>query len=168
MGAKPIKFRPSRLERAGLPSVSRREENNAVKETKVDATMVDHLFAWGPTHSWKTQDHYLMQFGSVVLPRCEVFLEVWSNIERLSSLVGRVVVPPQSCYILSAESWQDSVVWIARYEVQSIVYRRWEEVVVSSQRTFLDQEWQRAPLACTFEGAVRVSERNTQRVNDGW
>ena len=37
-----IKPCPSRLEQVDLPSVFRTEENDVLKENKVDATMADH------------------------------------------------------------------------------------------------------------------------------
>ena len=55
------------------------EGQNILKGNKVDATMADHLFARGPTHSRKTQDHHLMQLGGVVLPRAEYFVTTWSR-----------------------------------------------------------------------------------------
>ena len=58
--AKSIKPCPSRLEQVDLPSVFYKDQDNILKENKVDATMADHLVARGPTHSRKTQDHHLM------------------------------------------------------------------------------------------------------------
>jgi hypothetical protein len=40
--AKSINMRPSRLEQAVLPSAFHTEENNILKENKVDATIDDH------------------------------------------------------------------------------------------------------------------------------
>ena len=135
--AKPIKLYPDRLEQVVLPSVFHKEEDNILKEYKVDATMADHLLARGPTHSRKTQDHHLMQLGGAVLPRCEVFLATWSNIKRLSCLVGRTASALSlSSHTGGGDSGQASIDCSARHEV----YKDYQCAVVSSQRTYLDQE----------------------------
>jgi hypothetical protein len=58
--ARLTKLRPSRLEQIHLPSVFHKEEDNVLKENKVDETMFVHLVTTGPTHSQKTQDYHLM------------------------------------------------------------------------------------------------------------
>ena len=157
VSGKSIKLRPSRLGQVVLPSVIHTEENNILEENKVDATTVDHLLARGPIHCRKTKDHHLMLLGGVVLPRCGVFLVTWSNIERLSCLVGSSgALPWKSGYRRGREPCQDSLV---RHEEKSAVDYQCEYVFVSSQRTYLDQEWR-------WHGtwAIWVSERNTKRV----
>ena len=131
----------------------------------MDASIFDHLVTRGLTHSRTTQDRYLIQLGGAILPQCGVFLAAWSNIERLSCLVGRAFVASlsgHSSHSISLEKWEYSIVWVARHEVERLVDYRWEDIVASCQWTFFGQEWQ---WAFHFYGAVgRVSERNTKHV----
>ena len=72
---KSIKLRPSRLEQVDLPSNFHTEEYKFLRESKVDASMADHLILKGQTRSRNMQDHHLAQLGGTVLPQCRVFLE---------------------------------------------------------------------------------------------
>ena len=82
------KLCPSRPELFPLPSVFHTKKDYVLKDEEVDATIADHSVTKGPTHFRRTQDHRLIRLGGVVLLRCEVFLVTWSNIERLSCLMG--------------------------------------------------------------------------------
>ena len=123
---KSIKLCPSRLEQVDLPPIFHTERDIFFEENKVNATISDHLLARGPTHSRKTHDHHLMQLGSVVLPRCGVFLATCSNIERFSCLVARTGASSESV-ILEARSLDRT----------RLFEYRWEDIVVSSRRTWV-------------------------------